>query len=422
MTSGVRAAAAVSSSSCHLQSTFNLYSIFTQSSSDFDQKMEIFFSPIDSVPKAGLNRAVSWSELSSDLLGDIMGRLCLIDQARFHAVCKSWRHVCPINKSHAVFKPRGRASLFSWFVRVVRKPSSTLEFRLYEPCHSIHDPISVHTISLSELDIPNPSSSWTYIRIFCQNNWLFISFTDREQGRCDQIHFILFSPLTKTLKQLPPCLHSWLGYFDQSFSSDPESADCVFLLVDTLSCHGKFTVATYRKDDENWTVRQITKAQNFPGTSTCNTMYTGGIFYIVSPCGQVASYDVINEEINFESLIRDDNLASIYSSGWQYDLFVVKGELMYIIYRSDISCTKRFDRLKKRWIPAGSLQDSAIIDNEKPNSVEKYMTAFFNFGCLICSSESFALDQFSPNSFRFNFRPTISVSGSFIWLKPPVIQ
>lgn len=375
--------------------------------------------------KAKLMRAVSWSKLCSDLLGDIMGRLCPTDQARFHAACKSWRHVYPIIKSHAAFKPEGLngASLLSWFVQVdhsIRQSNSMLELRLYAPCHSIHNPVSVDTISLSEFGIPTLYFK-PDIKIFCKNNWLFISITNREEGRCPHIYFLLFSPLTKTLRQLTPCLDFLLRYFEQSFSSDPESADCVFLLLD-WSYYDKFVVSTCRIDDKEWTVRPFTKVQNFQ-TDVCKPMYTGGNFYIVSTSGQVASYNVIKKEINIESLSIDSCLAGNNASRKLSNLFIMNGELMSIINYGDISCTKRFDRVNKVWIHVSSLQDSANIDEEKPHSAAN-MIEYFEFGCLMFSSRSFDLDLLMPctkpqvifgSEYRFR-------SGSLFWIKPPLIQ
>ncbi|XP_074378674.1 uncharacterized protein LOC141720225 [Apium graveolens] len=374
--------------------------------------------------KAELMRADSWSELCSDLLGDIMGRLCPTDQARFRAVCKSWRHVYPIIKPHAVFKAEGLegASLLSWFVQVdqrFRQSNSTLEVRLYAPCHSIHYPISVHTISLSELSIPTLYNH-SHMKIFCKINWLFISIMNIEVARCPQMYFILFSPLTKTLKQLPPCSDPLLRHFELSFSSDPESADCVFILLD-LSFYDKFIVSTCRKDDKEWTIRPFRKVQNFP-TDVCKLMYTEGDFYIVSRYGKVASYNVIKKEINIESLSIDGCLGGNKALRL-YNLFTMNGELMSIFNYGDISCTKRFDRVNKVWINVSSLHDSENIDDEKPHSAAN-MIEFSEYGCLIFCSRSFDVDLLVPctkprvvfgSEYRF-------CSNSFSWIKPPLIE
>ncbi|KAK1392346.1 hypothetical protein POM88_011402 [Heracleum sosnowskyi] len=359
-------------------------------------------------------RSVSWSELLSDLLRDIMGRLCLTDQVRFRAVCKSWHDVSPI---HTIFNSWHQStSISSWFVHLdctSRKPTSMIEIRLYAPFHSMSNPISTHTISLTELGIPIPSD-WTNIRIFCKFSWLFISVRDREK-----IYFILFSPLTKTLRQLPPCLNSSVWDFEQSMSSDPESADCVFLLLDACSSRNMLTISTYRKDDVEWTVKRFRKDKRFVHCQLL-PMYDKGIFYIVSPLGQLSTYDVDKNEIKSVNSSTDYDLANNYRSfNARCNLFLVNGELMFNFGSKANTRTKRYDQLNKIWIPVK--RDSAIVKAQKPHSSGN-MIEFLSSGCLISSLESSDMDQFMRSSPEFVFETGAKYTyerNLFFWLKPP---
>lgn len=106
-----------------------------------------------------------WSELDSNLLGEIICRLTSpTDQARFRAVCQTWLAV----------EPTAAPALLLWFEgfnRSVPCFTGTLEMLLYEPS-STFDPTSVHTISLTKLGIPSPPSC-PDIKATCINNWLF---------------------------------------------------------------------------------------------------------------------------------------------------------------------------------------------------------------------------------------------------------
>ncbi|KAK1392345.1 hypothetical protein POM88_011401 [Heracleum sosnowskyi] len=321
-------------------------------------------------------RVASWSELCSDLLGDIIGRLCFTDQVYVQAVCKSWHNVYLIHKYHAVCKSLGLQST-SGFVRVFRKNQGlacTLQFHLYALSHSIDDPISVHSISLSELGVPT-LSSWSDIRTFCKNNWLFISITERKNCPFAHMYFILFSPTSKKLKQLPPCLNSSAWCIEQTFSSDPESADCVFLILDTSTFHDKFVVATCRKDDNKWNVRCFSKIDTFQ-RCVCMPMYARGNFYIVSPDGQLASYNVTENIIEFECLSTYADLADNYTSSQTCILFMVNGEVMCNFGHKANPRTERYDRSKKVWIPVSSLRDSAILNIDKTHSVQGVKNRF----------------------------------------------
>lgn len=116
---------------------------------------------------------VSWSELVADLLGDIIGRLCLADRVRFRAVCKSWQDAKPIINTGSTSR-----SVLSWFVRVDymnQNPARALECSLFDPSCSVDEPVSVQTISFTELGIP--VLCWSRIRTFCKQGWLFISIS-----------------------------------------------------------------------------------------------------------------------------------------------------------------------------------------------------------------------------------------------------
>ncbi|XP_074324423.1 F-box protein At4g00893-like [Apium graveolens] len=246
-------------------------------------------------------REVLWSELVADLLGDIIGRLCVADRVRFCAVCKSWRDAKPVISTVST-----STSMLAWFVSVGstnQKPIRAIECRLFDPSYSVDKAVSVHTISFTELGIP--VHSWSRIGTFCKQGWLFISVSEITGSSVSHVYFILLSPLTRKLKQLPSLTAS--RYFEQTFSNDPESADCVFLLLAKVSPESdSFTVTTCREGDTEWTVRKFERLEGFVYP---RPIYTRGLFYIISCYGELASYDVNEEKVQYESLYRDGGFA-----------------------------------------------------------------------------------------------------------------
>lgn len=274
------------------------------------------------------------------------------------------------------------------------------------------EPVSVHTISFNKLRIP--VRYWKRISTFCKQGWLFISITPIGSLKSRRIHFILFSPLTRTLKQLPSLTAS--SDFKQTFSSDPESADCVFLLLDTWIPDGFFTVTTCRKGDTQWTVRKFERPLHFMYS---RPTYTRGLFYIISPFGQVISYNVIEGKIKYESSDSDQDFS--IGTHRRNKVFTRNGELMYN-YRCS-NGTKRFDWSKKVWIPVSSLTDPPAA-SDKVIRVED-MIQFFASECL-CSSESSSLAEhlmFKPQEYVFDSGRIKQVRiNSFFWLEPPLLH
>ncbi|KAK1367872.1 hypothetical protein POM88_033964 [Heracleum sosnowskyi] len=167
-------------------------------------------------PKKNVDKNVFWSELDENLLGEIMSRLSLTDQARFHAVCKIWHSVRPI----ATYKS------LPWFVsihNVISTLSNPIECRLYEPYSSPKALISTYKISLSELGIP-----------------------------------FYWKGFTLKLIKLPQLDYPFLSrdLFTRTFSTDLNSPDCIFLILNSCT-EPEFIVMTCRQSHKEWTIRKF---------------------------------------------------------------------------------------------------------------------------------------------------------------------
>ncbi|XP_074357873.1 F-box/kelch-repeat protein At1g57790-like [Apium graveolens] len=328
----------------------------------FDRVVNRFYSFI--WKKQTYNK-VLWSELDSNLLGEIYCRLTSpTDQTRFRAVCKSWLAVHPVsNTTSLAFLP--------WFIGFslsIASAHNRLDFILYEPSSRL-DATSVHTVSLTKLSIPCPPA-WNEINAEVVNNWLFVCTRRTYRSSFYRRNFVLFSPFTKQVIKLPQSDHPLPFKFRRTFSTDPNSPDCVFLLLDA-ACPNSSTIRimTYRNIDKEWTATQFERVDEFIPCS-CVPIYIQGKFYIVSPFGQVASYDILNGRFRFENIAIDNHLAQNYSS-LNYLVFELNGDLMLIYYLGSLKknnhniqakpCIKRFDWSIKVWIPVISLGDQSLF-------------------------------------------------------------
>ncbi|KAK1375277.1 hypothetical protein POM88_031470 [Heracleum sosnowskyi] len=334
-----------------------------------------------------------WSALDPNLLGEILDRLCLADQLRFGVVCKNWLHAHPITP---VKKP------LLWYLSLDRGLSE-LQVQLHDPS-SPHDPASIQNISLPKLGIPSPASSEKVLSIVLKHNWLFISIPN---GRLCKYN-LLFSPFTKKVIILPkidqPCP---FNYFTLTSSTQPDSPDCVFFLLDTCNAE-KFTIITYCNGDKEWTVKAFDRVANFH-TCYCKLVYLREILYIVSPYGQLASYNIVNREFKFESLSVDELFrVNIWSlEMYCYRVFELNGGLMMIHFvpyeKKNVtvpakSFIRRYDWSTKNWIPVNTLGDKSLFFREKCSQVATFdkddngvlsnkIYHFFDAGCVIYSIE-----------------------------------
>ncbi|KAK1368544.1 hypothetical protein POM88_034636 [Heracleum sosnowskyi] len=158
----------------------------------------------------------------------------------------------------------------------------------------------------------------------------------------------------------------------RTFSTDPHSPDCVFFLSDTRCvASSKIAIITYRNGDKEWTAKQFDIADEFVPCNDCIPIYFQGIFYLVSPFGQIASYDILTGEFRFVNLVMDNQFELDYNSYQRYEVFELNGYLTRINYGSlqgmyndnfpRNPCIKRFDWSSNAWIPVSSLGDQSVF-------------------------------------------------------------
>lgn len=387
-----------------------------------------------------------WCELDTNLLGEIMGRLCLTDQARFRVVCKNWLAVCPITP------PTNTLPWYLYFDRSLPTVSNILEFRVCDPSSSL---ALVHKISLAKLRIPSPPS-YEDIAACIKHNWLFISCRRPRLSHWRRRYFILFSLFTKKIVTLPMLDYTSRFTFMREFTTMPDSPDCVFFLLDT-SKSDKIALLTYCNGDKEWTAREFDKVDDFL-PCFCTPLYIRGILYIVSPFGQLASYNILDGEFKFETLFVDEVFRLNYRSSRMYRVFELDGELMLIYFgfypennTTSLAqeCIKMYDWSNKVWIPVSTLGDKSLFvsDNDKINGVatvnreemsisgvlSNKIYRLSHCGCLIYSIEDGDLVEFkSINSedgggqlgeYKYDFDISLSdATKAMYWLDPPRVR
>ncbi|KAK1367873.1 hypothetical protein POM88_033965 [Heracleum sosnowskyi] len=379
----------------------------------FSRKVVRYGRKASPVKKNKVNAKVLWSELDENLLGEIMSRLGLTDQARFHAVCKRWHSIRPVTMYKSL----------PWFVSFEKHPSlwsHSIKCCLYEPYSSPRSRISTYKISLSKFSVPY--SLPTIFTVESKNNWLFTSVCQRNWfGPSFHKYFFVFSPFTRTVIQLPKLDYQLplSSSFMHTFSTNPDSPDCVFFISNTCD-EPEFVVLTCCQGDKEWTLKKFNNS--VPGL--CLAEYIYGTFFVVSPSGQLVSYNIMNGGFEIEKLNRDEDLDQLFDSQMDFFMFELNGELMimYIGFRFDhvrrdnttfpgIPCIKKFDWPTKAWIPIRSLGDQTLFVGYRILSVVKVgmeqarnmgvlsnaIYYYFDLGCIIYSFENGVLVQFKYN-------------------------
>ncbi|KAL1820518.1 hypothetical protein ACET3Z_015387 [Daucus carota] len=345
-----------------------------------------------------------WAKLDRNLLGEIASRLCVIDRARFGAVCTHW-----LAAAHAI-RTKFSSSL-PWHGCIY--PGSS-EFRIYDPLSSPSYLVSRHLIDWSESGIPSSDDDSDDVYLHgVKHNWLFLSVSKPRLFFWTRRNVFLFSPFTKRVITLPTFNHPNGLRFVSTFSTRPDSPDCVFCCVDASQVD-VIDVVTYRNGDAQWTARRFNKPPAFrPGNLLPHILV--GILYIPSPFGQVASYNIRNGEFKFDLLRRDE---FVFENSYRRVVhsFVLNGELLIIAFNPDVrkdatlpgqQFVRRYDRLRKVWLPVRNLWGYALFYNQKfmdvalvntkdrtcnrllPNKVYR----FFSGGCLVHSLEDGELVQ-----------------------------
>ncbi|XP_063937049.1 uncharacterized protein LOC135147729 isoform X2 [Daucus carota subsp. sativus] len=388
-----------------------------------------------------------WCELDLNLLEEIRGRLrSPTDQARFRGVCKAWHDVRPVKMMKSI----------PWQVKLDReipKAADKLEFRVYDPSSMS---AFVHNIFWADLGIPSPSS-YKNIGASRKNNWFFICISKPRLFFWTRRYFLFHTPYTRKTIKLPTLDYPSRFKFRRTFSTDPESPNCVFFLSDTFDAD-KIVVITYCKSDTKWTAREFERVQEFVPCD-CIPIYFREIFYLVSPFGQVASYNIVDDEFKFESLLIDESFVLNYNSFRIYQVFELNGELMLIYFgskkkdndsRPGKQCIRMYDWSNKVWIPVSTLGDNAIFVGDQILSVAIVNTEetkncgvlpnkiyrFYDFGCIIYSLEDGNLVEYTPMysnllgdgcgdlpEFKYNCGITFwDATKAFYWLEPPTVM
>ncbi|KAK1365118.1 hypothetical protein POM88_040679 [Heracleum sosnowskyi] len=111
----------------------------------------------------------SWAELEWDLLGEIVSRLFVTDQARFRVVCKNW-----LVAAHPIINANATKPSLPW--QGCNYPGCCSEFQIFDPLSSSPKHLaSRHIIDWSQLDdVVVQSSGIMTIRSFVFNGELMI--------------------------------------------------------------------------------------------------------------------------------------------------------------------------------------------------------------------------------------------------------
>ncbi|XP_074325857.1 uncharacterized protein LOC141663909 [Apium graveolens] len=323
----------------------------------------------------------------------------------------NWLHAHPIT-------PIRKALL--WYLSFDR---SLYELQLHDP--SSPDSASVKNISLSKLGFLSPPSYKKVSSTLLKHNWFLICLVKPRLFFWKRKYIFLLSPFTNKVITLPKIDYPWpFKYLTLTSSAQPDSPDCVFFFVDTCDADDKVTILTYRNGDKEWSAKEFNKVTDFVHCS-CKIVYLRGILYIVSPYGQLASYDFVGGEFKFECLFVDELFRlNMNSNIYMYRVVELNGDLMMICFvpfeninvmLPEKPYIRRYNWSNKDWIPVSRLGDKSLFISEQNSQVatiskddmrnsgvllSNKIYQFFDDGCLIYSLEDGELVLFKSISFK----------------------
>lgn len=298
-----------------------------------------------------------WSELQTDLLKEIAGRLYFSDYFRFYGVCKNWL----ATKSY----PTPAAYFLPWLVKIPFSTNKSLACQLYEPFSRNPKPTLVFEIPLHQFLVDDQTCDSVDIDIRYKYGWLFLSISNKDCS--DYTNFTLFSILTRNVITLPTLHHSKARRFAlvYSFSSDPNSPECVFVVMQ-CTCTNQNTISTLRRGDKDWTTKTL--CRRYYGFVGNDALCIRGIFYFVSYGGQVASYD-ISRGVWREERESDDTVLNHDDLFRKQEVFLLEGDLVricigkhYFNRKNHLCFIRKFDMSEKVWVPLKTLRcDRALF-------------------------------------------------------------
>lgn len=284
-----------------------------------------------------------WADLHEDMLRIIKSKLCLSDQVRFGAVCKSWR---------LSGKPMIAMAYFSKHCYSAISPDPwddssdrdvTFACEIYDSCGE-----KIHKVSycISEEGWPSIFYRWPEV-CASKDGWLLIIDCAHTAGTVT-----LCNPFSNLVLSVPRLGHQ----IDvATFSTIPTSSNCIIFVF--YRSWGKTHLGFYRFGDKSWT--RLIIAERKAAAEVLSVVYIEGVLYYVFEDGMLGCFSYSGKycSVLAETFPKRYSKTSFVS----YHLVEYGGQVLLATADEDANwCIFRYDESKKAWIAGVSLGKWAL--------------------------------------------------------------
>lgn len=282
----------------------------------------------------------NWTELPSDLVCQILGRLEIADFIRFAAVCRPWNKIRRINSKNC----RPKASQLPWLMFSSREnPDQRYFYSLTEQrMYSIHLPQikGLHVIGSSDgfivsvneeacLHITNPiTGDSDALPLAVGLSGCHDVVRDPSTGRITDYRFWDVCP--KGIRQLVPAATEDMGYFfhkavvvaSPTFPSSSTRAPTVFVFFSFRE-----SIAFARPGDTSW------RTLSYCETPLYDLIFHKGRLHAVDFTGRVVVYDDIDHSLEASFVSTRGPLGKMEGNDKRYLVESPDGKDLFLIYR-----------------------------------------------------------------------------------------
>ncbi|KAE8666954.1 hypothetical protein F3Y22_tig00112471pilonHSYRG00075 [Hibiscus syriacus] len=291
-----------------------------------------------------------WSELPNDIVEYIVGKLYWSDRIRIRAVCKTWQRVT-LQCIPTIDKAAWLMS-YRW-LRLHQSKGLIGE-------HKLRDTSLGKVVYIAkDIEGKKPNKSCDYQCVTSRYGWVL--FRKNELGFFQRFHFLLYSPFTCEVIELPTLdvgysVHS--DYLTATFYLSSKSSEC--LVFSLYVGKGTIGVSTCRPGDEGWKTYSFLESKpidwiRFPLGAT----YLGGCFYCLFAAGALGAFYIRRQEWklltkSWSGSPRDAHARYVY------------GELVAVPRFPCMPHKRRrvmkFDFSAKRWVEDLNLKETVHTD------------------------------------------------------------
>ena len=266
-----------------------------------------------------------WSDLLEDILRLVVEQLYVVDWIHLHAVCKNWV-LTPIHDIPSIDK-------LPLILNYCFSPHHTI-------C-SLSDSYRKGPYIIEEERGWIPAGSLLFRATACASRCSWVLFSEKIRQLVDSTlyhvrQYYVYNPLTKKIISLPRLelpQHDYHFEHFATFSSNPTSFDCVFV-VPTICDRGQyFFISTYSIGDKTWKTHNFTCPHPY-FFSTHGMTYLEGSFYCYNALEELSFFHIATQE--WKLLSNELPLINEWNFTKETRYFVAYDGHLHLVYLTEL--------------------------------------------------------------------------------------